>query len=495
MMPDADRSLLIQAARSSLVTFVSLALDKLVHNFTHFTYIDLIAATVEEIVQTQQRGRLVINLPPRHGKSFVLIAVAAWHLGRFPTKEVMLVAHSQSLTKDLAAKLCQLIASAFFREVFPQFGMLAGRESTSDFRTSDGGGFFAGSFDTGLTGRGADLLLIDDPISAHDAQSAQQRESVRNTFDSMIATRLNDLRSGTILAMSHRVHVDDLSAHLIGLGYRHLALPFRAMDNENHLQGGVLFQRRPGELLQPGRISEEDAHMLETLAAHIFLTQYQQAPMAVGNGLLSRRHFPSMETCPPGGKIVVSWDVASSTEEGASYSVALVFSVHDGVAYLLHVMRERLGYGRLKQRAFDLHARFRPGCHLVEAASLGRALAADLQGIGACVVEIRTGSASKVERLMSVMHKIEACFVQPVRGTPNIEEFLGECVAFPHGMHDDQVDALSQFLNWSGEHKPGAPPILRKVESVTRQNSRAEVTNRIMRAQGTSPRPWRRRGR
>lgn len=449
--PDNDRLSLIQAARTSPVTFVNLAMAKLIPGYEHFEYVDLVAAHIEGIISPPQPDRLVINLPPRHGKSFLMIAAAAWYLGRYPEREVMLVAHSQSLVNDLAAKLRQLVETEFFAQVFPQFRLLSGRERSIDFRTSRNGGFVAGSFDTGLTGRGADLLLIDDPISAQDVQSEQRRAFVRETFDAMLMTRLNDLRTGAVIAMSHRLHADDLSAHLIGLGFRHLRLPFRAERDEEIPYGDIILRRAAGGFLQHGRITQETARKLETLPAHVFATQYQQNPMAAGSGLLKLEHFPIIESPPSGGTTVISWDTASSLDSAASYSVALVFRIHSSVAYLAHIQRARLEYADLKRCAVELHERFRPQTHLVEAASLGRALASDLRDLGANVIDRSTGRASKIERLEAVFHKLVAGYVQVPARLPNLAVFLDECTSFPHGQYDDQVDALTQFLAWQSD--------------------------------------------
>jgi hypothetical protein len=247
-----DATVLRLARRESFITFNDLALRAMIPNFWHFTYIDLIAAKIESVVAPPRSGRIVINLPPRHAKSFILISAAAWYLGRYPEREVMLVAHSQSLARDLSSKIGALCSSPMFAETFPNFGLQTGRETTTDFRTTKGGGFFAGSFDSGMTGRGADFLLIDDSLSAQDAQSATRRDFVIDTFDGMLATRINDPSTGAVVAMSHRLHANDLSAHLLDLGYDHLCLPFRAVVKEEHNAGGVFFTRDIGEVLQTG---------------------------------------------------------------------------------------------------------------------------------------------------------------------------------------------------------------------------------------------------
>ena len=224
--------LLRQARQQSLITFMECANRLLIPGYTHFYYCDLVAALAEDLVAPHRSGRLAINLPPRHGKSIMMIAIAAWHLGTYPEKEVLLVCHSQSLAYDLAGRLCQLLRSVLFSETFSQFALMPGRESASDFRTSSGGGFMAASLDSGITGRGADLILIDDAISAQDAGSAAKRTSMRDAFDNMILSRVNDPKRSAIILLAHRMHDDDLTSHLVKKGFGHIVLPFQAKEDE-----------------------------------------------------------------------------------------------------------------------------------------------------------------------------------------------------------------------------------------------------------------------
>jgi hypothetical protein len=418
-----------QASRESLITFIERALLLMIPQYMHFGYVELIAAMIEELVLRPRLGKLAINLPPRHGKSFILVAVAAWYLGRYPEREVIMVAHSQSLANDLAGKVALLITSELFKSVFPAFKRQEGRETMADFRTDKGGGFRSGGFDTGITGRGCNLLLLDDALSAHDADSVAERTKVCESYDTMIVTRFNNPGAAVAISMSHRLHQDDLTEHLRKLGFDHLILPFEAIENEEFRVGNTVFSRRVGDVLQPGRMSVADIKAIG-LAPRVYATQYQQQPTAVGSGLLLERHFPSIATCPPGGQTVVSWDPASSSPEGRSHSVALVFQEHKDVAYLKHITRERLDYGRLKELAGRLHEIFKPTIHLVEATSVGPALAADLRARGANVVDIKVASASKESRLEAVINKLEANYIRPVDNTPRLQEFLNECYAF-----------------------------------------------------------------
>ena len=373
-----------EASRQSFVTFAERALHVMIPGYVHFHYISLLAALIEQPILGSQPGRIAINVPPRHGKTFVLVAAAAWFLGRHPDREVLLMVHSQSLAADISGKLNIVLNTKLFKETFLTFKLQQGREGMSDFRTDKGGGFKAASFDQGVTGRGAHLLLLDDTLSAHDAYREGAREAVRQVYDTMLSTRINDPDTGIIVSMAHRLHEEDLTGHLVKQGFVHLKLPFVATTDELYEIGGVTFKRAIGQILQPGRLTLEST--MVNLIPHVFATQYQQAPTAIGAGILKREHFPMIPHIPTGGVTVISWDIAASQRNGSSYSVGLVFQVFPEGAYLRQIIRGRFEYTKLKERAFSLNSALEP-IHLIENTSLGVALISDLRKAHAKVVE------------------------------------------------------------------------------------------------------------
>jgi hypothetical protein len=141
--------------------------------------------------------RLVINLPPRHLKSVLTsIVFVAWLLGRDPKMRIAVISHSQPLAANLALPTLQLIESDFYRKAFPRLHLRDNGRKTTDFVTTEGGGRYAASFETGITGRGFDVIIIDDPIAAHQVKSERERANVNENFDTMIASRLDDQIKG-----------------------------------------------------------------------------------------------------------------------------------------------------------------------------------------------------------------------------------------------------------------------------------------------------------
>lgn len=443
-------------ARMSLIVWADYALQYLMPGYVHAQYLDLIGQTIEDLLLGKSSGRRVINIPPRHGKSFYLIVAIAWYLGRFPEREVMLVTLSQDLSHDLSSKLIKLMRSDVYRQTFPNTQISSDRASATDFRTTQGGGFYAGSFDTRMTGRGAHFIAFDDSLSAQDARSKAKRDNVIETYEMMLSTRLNDEKTGVILAMSQRVHIDDLSQHLIAQGFELLALPFLAEVDEAYPVGKHWFRRRIDEPLDPRRFPPEILDAFQSSKApHVWKTQYQLRPTAPDSNILKLSYFPIIDALPSGGQTIISWDLASSIGERAAFSVGLIIQRHGDVSYLKHVIRGRFDYATLRLHALQAHVTFRPTLHLVEVPNVGKALSADLRDVGASVLEISPGTESKEGRVNTVLHKIVMHKFQLVVNVPGNAAFLEEVTAFPYGSNDDQVDALSQYLNWISDPNPG----------------------------------------
>jgi hypothetical protein len=465
-MSDATREEFRALCREHFWAFNSLMLGNVVSGYEHFPYLDLMAQYIEDCVLRRTDGKLVINVPPRHLKSYTAVATIAWYLGKFPDREVMLVTHSQNLSRYLASRCLDMIRTKACAEIFPELRISNDKQSVMDFGTTAKGGLLAGSFETRMQGRGANLLLIDDAISAQEAESQASREFVINAYESLFSTRKNTPASHSVVSISHRVHPDDLPGHLLGKRFEHLKLAFRAETNEDFRRGEIRFCRNEGDLLQPGRYPPDVViREIDTLAPHVYSTQYQQRPTARESGVLKAAYFPLEATLPSGGETIFSWDCASSTLPGSSYSVCLVFQKHGAVSYLKHISRTRLDYIALKAQALALIDRYQPTHHLIEATSTGISLAAELKKSGGNVLELSTGGLSKALRLDAVMGKITAQYLHILGGIPGIDDFLDELTAFPFGSNDDQVDAATQYLQWvANAESPGVPnPVFRQI--------------------------------
>lgn len=352
--------------------------------------------------------RLIVNLPPRHLKSVLTsIVFVAWLLGRNPKLRIAVISHSQALASDLASKTLQLINSDFYQRAFPRFQLRDNGRKAMDFVTVEGGGRYAASFETGITGRGFDMIIIDDPISAHHVKSDKERANVNESFDTMIASRLDDQIRGVMIVVGQRMHEDDLSGNLLQKGgWKHVCLPLVAEEAASYTFGNSRWDRMPGEPLlakqwQPEVIKRKQ----EEVGASIFAAQYQQNPTAAFGELIQPGQIQHFTDLPADARrIVLSWDTAVKTGSDNSYTVCLVIARDARRHYVVDVLRARLDPVQMRDAALNLIGTYKPSKILIEDASSGSGLASMLSERGYHAELRPTGGRGKEERLESQLH-------------------------------------------------------------------------------------------
>ena len=368
------------------------------------------------------------------------------------------MSYSGDFAAELHRQFRQVASSEWYAALFPHTRWA--KETGLEFVTTfSGGGRYATSVGGTLTGRGADLIVIDDPLNAAEAQSEAARKRVIDWFGGSLVSRLNDKRTGTIVAVMQRLHEDDLAGHVLRQGgWEHLDLPAIAIE-EQTLQLGPekSHLRRVGDVLHPER---EDLAALEALKRELggmmFSAQYQQQPVPLEGNLIRRgwfRYFTSSDLSAPtwSTKIVQSWDVAMQTGDTNDYSVCTTWLANRDDVHLLHVFRGRLEYPELRRKVIALAQEH--GCSrvLIEDAGPGMNLLQDLRHSPAPGTLRPIGvrpEGGKLERMAAQTAKIEAGHLHLPENAPWLGEFLSELLAFPNGRHDDQVDSVSQFLFW-----------------------------------------------
>jgi hypothetical protein len=213
-----------------------------------------IAHRLSEVVQGNTR-RLIINVPPRSGKSLLTsIALPAFVLGRDPKRRIICASYSSELALKLARDCRALIQHSAYQRLFPAT-VIAGKNSETEFETAQGGFRYATSVGGTLTGRGGNLIIIDDPMKPEDAQSAAGRERVWQWFTGTLGSRLDNKAEDAIVLVMQRLHVDDLSGRLLQQGgWEPLAIPAIAETEQVlTIAPGCIHVRKPGDVLDPGR--------------------------------------------------------------------------------------------------------------------------------------------------------------------------------------------------------------------------------------------------
>lgn len=401
--------------------------------------------------------RLIINVPPRHLKSIsASVAFPAFVLGRNPATSFTLVCYSQELGEKMMRDLRSVLGSLWFRQAFPELRLT--KNTASEIVTDRNGGVNMTSVEGTLTGRGSDIIIVDDPIKPGDVQSEAERKRVNEWFSNTLFSRLNDKKTGRIVVAMQRLHEDDVTGYLTaspGHGWTVLKAPAIADVESVHPLIGKSkpYIRLAGSVIDPDREDHETlAQLQRDLGSLVFSAQYQQEPLPRLGNLVKGGWFKTYsldELDREFDAVVVSWDTASAANDNNDFSVGSVWGVKDNRYYLLRVYRERLEYPALRRRILEVVHRHRAGRVLLEWADSGRNLYSDLAELD-CRSRYRAikPKGSKEDRLSACSAIIEDGRVYLPESAEWLTPFLSEVTGFPNARHDDQVDSLSQFLNY-----------------------------------------------
>jgi len=412
--------------------------------------------------------RLIITLPPRSLKSIsASVAFPAWLLGHDPTRKIICVSYANDLAVKHSIDTRIVMESAWFKRCFPHARLNPAKNTQHEFMTKKLGYRLATSVGGTLTGLGGDLIIIDDPHKSDEVESDIKRESVINWFRTTLVSRLNDKQKGIIIVIQQRLHEEDLAGYLLAAGgWAHLNLPAIAEDAESILVGeGQYHQREEDEALHPEKEPVELLEQLkEDMGSYTFAAQYQQRPAPLGGGIVKWAWFNHRYTQIPvkqeGGCVIQSWDTASSTGQMNDYSVCTTWLIRDGNCYLLDVLRERLEFPRLRQTVVNHGTTWQADLIIIEQANAGIGLIQDLQkNCHTLQIKGMTPNVDKSTRMIQVTPILETGKVILPKNAPWLPEFQSELVHFPNGKFDDQVDSLSQFLEWF-RHRQLEPNVL-----------------------------------
>lgn len=450
-------------------------------------HLEVLAAKLEDVRLGRCR-RLIINIPPRHLKSHTAsIAFPAWVLGHDPTKKIISVCYAQDLSDKFARDSRQLMTSPFYLALFDT-RLSPDRQAVSDFETTQGGYRFSSSVHGVLTGRGADIIIVDDPLKADEALSDTKRGSLNEWFDGVLSTRLNSQEDGAIILVMQRLHTDDLVAHVQAHGkWDVVSFPAIAIEDADYdIQtpyGRRKMRRREGDVLQPSLLSPERLNELrQSMKEYHFSAQYQQNPAPREGNMIKTEWLKFYE---PGSepakftRIFQSWDTANKAGDLNDYSVCTTWGVKGKSYYLLDVLRKRLTFPDLKRAVISQIDRFPKAVIIIEDKASGTQLIQELQRDGVRLIKpyCPPASTDKELRVDAQSISFESGRVFLPRSALWLNAYVSELTGFPNTKFDDQVDSTIQFLDYI--HQPGAMPMVISEELLERT---------------AMPGPWTKRG-
>jgi len=443
-----------QAAYDDLIEFCKRMQPDYIVGKHHRILADMLMA-----IEAGDKDRICVNIPPRHGKSqLVSIFFPAWFLGRNPNKKVMMVSHTTDLAVDFGRKVRNLISTDAYQAIFSTVQLASDSKSAGRWNTNAGGEYYACGIGSALAGRGADLLLVDDPHSEQDVINGNFSvfEKAYEWFTFGARTRL--MPGGRVAIIQTRWHMDDLTGRVT----RDMAQNERADEYEIVEFPAILEveDKETDDIVEKPLWPEffDLEALLRTKASmptFQWNAQYQQTPTAEEAALVKREWWQiwEQERPPSCEYIIMSLDAAAEKHNRADYTALTtwgVFLYEETDAYniiLLNSITQRMEFPELKEMAMEEYAEWEPDAFIVEKKSSGTALYQEMRRMGLPVSEYtpHRGSGDKLARLNSVSDIVASglVWVPPTRWA---EEVVEEIAGFPFMSHDDLVDSTVMAL-------------------------------------------------
>ena len=407
-----------------------------------------IMAEAFERVARGELKRLIINMPPRHTKSeFASYLFPSWFLGLYPEKKIIQTAHTAELAVGFGRKVRNLVNTPEYQEIFPT-KLSADSKAAGRWNTHKGGDYFAIGVGGAVTGKGADVLIIDDPHSEQEAMQGnpQVYERVFEWYNSGPRQRLQP--GGSIVIVMTRWSKKDLTGQILSTAAK------KELDEWEVIElPALLPSSKP---LWPEFWKQEE---LEAIKAELpvgkWEAQYQQNPTSEEGAIIKRDMWKIWEGNPPQvDYIIQSWDTAFEKNNRSDYSACTTWGVFyrevDGIEVanieVLDAYKERLEFPELKRQAYDMWKEWNPDTLIVEKKAAGAPLIYELRRMGIPIAEYTPSKGSdKIARVNAISDLFASGMVwRPEKKWA--DELVEEMASFPNGDHDDLVDSTSQAL-------------------------------------------------
>ena len=442
-LEQAKRTLSIrEVAQNDFMAFVKHVYD----GFIEGTHHKQVARQFEKL-SMNPGSRIIVNMPPRHTKSeFASYLLPAWLIGKNPELKIIQTTHTAELAVRFGRKVRNLMELDIYKEIFPDVDLRADSKAAGRWETGQGGEYFAAGVGGAITGRGADLLIIDDPHSEQDALSDTAMEHAYEWYTSGPRQRLQP--GGSIVVVMTRWSLKDLTGKLIKAQASDImsdqwdVIEFPAILPSDNVLWPEFWKK------------EELLKVKASLSVGKWNAQWQQNPTAEEGAIIKKEWWNKWEkdSIPPVSYIMQSYDTAFSKKETADYSAITTWGVFqpseggpDNII-LMDAKRGRWDFPELKSNAMEEYNYWEPDMVLIEAKASGTPLTDELRTMGIPVVNY---TPSKGRDKHTRMHMVAPIFESGKVWAPEkkfSEEVIDECAAFPNGEHDDFCDSMSMAL-------------------------------------------------
>ena len=313
-----------------------------------------------EYFEAMDRGEfqnLIINIPPRHMKSVICnVMLPSWRLANNPSEKFIFVTHSQELITRDTNKCRDLIESEWYQERFPHVTLV--KKTEAQLTTTQGGYRQGFGIAGGITGTGANWVVVDDPMKASDARSDVVKKQVNFIYDNAIFNRVNDVQKDKRVVVMQRLAQDDLTGHILdsGLSFEHLCLPLEYEGIRFKSRMGFVDPRKDGELLWEARFPKKEMEEIKrAMGDRDYAGQYQQRPGTASGNIFKKEWFSARPTPDKFLARFISLDTAAATKDSSAYSAAVVGELlPDYRLFIRYVWRDRVEFPQLQKKVEEL---------------------------------------------------------------------------------------------------------------------------------------------
>jgi len=419
--------------------------------FIHGKHHEIMADAFERVAKGELK-RLIINMPPRHTKSeFASYLLPAWFLGKYPDKKIIQTAHTAELAVGFGRKVRNLVNSPDYKAIFPNVSLQSDSKAAGRWNTSQGGDYFAIGVGGAVTGKGADLLIIDDPHSEQEGASADINVFNRTYEWYTSGPRQRLQPNGAIVVVMTRWHNKDLTGQVVDASIKR-----GGADQWEVIELPAIMPSGSPLWAEFWKMEELQALKAE-LPNSKWMAQYQQDPTSEEGALVKRDWWQIWEgRNPPDCEFVIqSWDTAFMKNQRADFSACTTWGVFyleddDGMLapnlILLDAYQERLEFPELKKMAMEKYKAYTPDAFIVEAKAAGMPLIFELRAMG---IPVQEYTPSRGNDKISRVNAVSDLFASGVVWAPETrwaEETIEQFAGFPNMEHDDLVDSTTQAL-------------------------------------------------
>jgi predicted phage terminase large subunit-like protein len=450
---DNPKAVLYALLSQNLSAFIQKSFNHLSPNnqYLHNWHIDAISDYLNA-VESGDIQRLIINMPPRFMKSIAVSqAWTAYLLGRNPSTQIIVASYSSNLSSQLSVSTRELIRSDWYARTFSDLKLASDLNRQEWFKTTQNGHRYATSVGGTITGFGGDYLILDDPVNPADAMSDTMRESANRWIGSSFLNRANNPKTAKIVCVMQRLHENDVSGYLEGLGgFEVLKLPVEFERKTFIETPKKTFEVEAGEFLHAERLGKVEVDALKAgMGSYSFAGQYMQNPAPAGGGIIKKQWINPIITKPLSyDAIYHSWDTASKANAGSDYSGLTIWGVHQNKHHLLVAFKKQMEYPELRDKVIKYANQYPPDTILLEDKASGIALAQDLIRNTKLPIITITPIKDKITRLSNTTQLFEGGRVLIDAESDWAEDYIHQLITFPNAKNDDLVDSTSQYLNY-----------------------------------------------